>query len=143
MDKSILIRTGFQDLEVSFRPCSSNKQRLNFDYESNNTITTWLNSFVENATETFYLIPDTNFLINCYYTNYFQKIVQKYPYQLQMMIPRLPILELEGHANNAEDTSKEELADFEKLIVKFEKILESVFSKILGKNEELKNLKDS
>ena len=61
-----------------------------------------------------------------------------------MMIPRLPILEVEeGHANNAEDTSKEELADFEKLIVKFEKILESVFSKILGKNEELKNLKDS
>ena len=73
LDKSILIRTGFQDLEVSFRPCSSNKQRLNFDYESNNTITTWLNSFVENATETFYLIPDTNFLINCYYTNYFRK----------------------------------------------------------------------
>ena len=140
IDKSILIRAGLKDLSVSFRPSSSNKPRFRFKLEPRYTIDEWLTFLLRDTDETFYLIPDTNFITNCYYTNFFQKIVQAQTYRRRMMIPRLTILELESQANRSDEIPKENLTDFEKLINKFEKLIKTDKSQTLNKDEGLKEL---
>lgn len=57
-----------------------------------------------------------------------------------MMLPRLPILELESQANRSDDIPKESLTDFEKLMNKFENLIISNKSQTFNKNEDLKDL---
>lgn len=52
------------------------------------------------------LIPDTNFLLNCYYSNYFKNTVQKNKGRVIFALSRLTLLEVERILNDLSKTIK-------------------------------------
>ena len=67
--REILVRSGAFNVEIDFRPNRHFISNYKINSNDNHNLQLLLNKLITNST-TFYLIPDTNFLINGFYSNF-------------------------------------------------------------------------
>lgn len=107
--KQILTRSGTLAPTIEFRPSQSFKSRVKTKERLPSTfkieeLQNWFSELLQDNGETFYLVPDTNFLVNCYYSNYFKAATISNKLRLQFLLPRIVNLELERRASSKEDS---------------------------------------
>jgi hypothetical protein len=60
----------------------------------------WFESIFNSFSGNIILIPDTNFLLKCYYSNYLERVVEKNKNKVSFALSRLTLLEMERQIND-------------------------------------------
>jgi hypothetical protein len=140
--KQILTRSGVLDAEIEFRPNRDFKSKFS---DKDNSLPTpfrirglrdWLRRLCENTSETFYLIPDTNVLINCYYSNFIKPAIAENRHHLQFILPRIVTLELERRVSSYEYSRS---LEFDEMVTKLKSAIDNIQKLI---EEQFKKAKD-
>lgn len=107
----ILDRGGFFDLDLECIPPTSHvdpsfSMKKTGVYDSGN----WLKRAISITGIGGYIVPDTNIMYRCYYSNFLKLILSEItgPYAVtRILIPRLLVLEIENKFNRSPERSKE------------------------------------
>lgn len=74
--------------------------------ETFNAYEGWFNHVISCFSGNVVLIPDTNFLMYCYYSNYFKNMIQQKRDKVSFCLSRLTLLEIERQINELSDRIK-------------------------------------
>jgi hypothetical protein len=121
-NRGILIKAGLFDLRITFRPNLPFRSQFSsidiLDSREQN-LHNFFNSLMK-LNYTFYITPDTNFLINGFYSNYLKPLIRNRP-TIRMQLSRITLLELERMCNSSEND--EQLINLQSMLDKIDTII--------------------